>query len=392
MRTHFALALVGLVFGSSLGAQRAPAPPPAWREFAARFDSLALAERIVGASALLVRDGRVVARHHFGHADLAVGRRVDDATVFHWGSITKTLTAIAILQLRERGRLELDDPVTRWIPELRHVNDPFGMTDSITIRMLLTHSAGYQGPTWPWRRHEDWEPFEPTSWEQLVAMMPYQRLLFRPGTRTSYSNPGFVYLARIIEKVSGDAWQTYVQKNLLSPLRLEGSYFGVTPYHLSADRSHNYLVGHDAKTGRDTIVDRGADFDPGITIPNGGWNAPLEDLARYTIFLTGAARDSATAWRHDVVLSRRALEEMWQSVHPLTPGRASADSMALAFFVHHRHGMRVIGHTGQQAAFRSFLYVNPATRAGVVVAYNTTNTTTPSHFARVTDYAMELLR
>ncbi len=386
------LALAALALAHPLAAQRAPTPAPAWREFTARFDSLARAERIVGASALLVRDGQVVERHHFGYADLATGRRVDDATIFHWGSITKTLTAIAIMQLRDRGRLGLDDPVTRWIPELRQVHDPYGMNDSITIRMLLTHSAGYQGPTWPWRQNVDWEPFEPTSWEQLVAMMPWQQLLFRPGTRTSYANPGFIYLARIIEKVTGDVWQAYVQKNLLSPLRLERSYVGVTPYHLAADRSHHYLVRRDTAAMRDTVVDLGADFDPGVTIPNGGWNAPLDDLARYVVFLTGAARDSATAGRHGVVLSRRSLEEMWRSAYPLEPGRASPDSMALTFFVHNRPGMRLVGHTGQQGAFRSFMYLNPATRAGVVVAYNTTNRTMPSHFARVADDAMRLLR
>ena len=374
-----------------LAAQRS-APPPSWREFARSFDSLATDERIVGASALLVRDGRIVGRHHYGMAERASGRRVDDGTIFHWGSITKTLTAIAIMQLRDRGRLSLDDPVTRWIPELRRVSDPYGMNDSITVRMLLTHSAGYQASTWPWRRYEDWEPFEPTQWEQLVAMMPYQKLLFRPGTRTQYSNPGFVYLARIVESITGDAWQTYVQKNILTPLRLERSYFGVTPYHLAADRSHNFVVRRDSASASDTLVDRGADFDPGITIPNGGWNAPLEDLAAYMMFLGGSATDSAARRRHAHVLSRATLAEMWRPAFPLAPGRAAADSMALTFFVHDRQGMRLVGHTGSQAGFRAFVYLNPATKAAVVVAYNTTNNTRPSHFARVQNAAWTLLR
>lgn len=386
-----ALPLVGSALGPAVAAQRPPAPPAAWREFTATFDSLARHERIVGASALLVRDGRVVARHHFGHADLAAGRRVDDGTIFHWGSITKTLTAIAVLQLRDRGRLSLDDPVTRWVPELRQVNDPNRVTDGITLRMLLTHSAGYQEDTWPWRRYQDWEPFEPTTWAQLVAMMPYQQLRVRPGTAYSYSNPGYIYLARVIEQVTGDAWQAYVQKNLLAPLRLEGSYFGVTPYHLAPHRSHHYFVQRWATATGDTVIDRGPDFDPGVTIPNGGWNAPLDDLARYMVFLTVAARDSGTARRHDVVLSRRTLEEMWRPAFRIAPD-AAADSMGLGFFIHDRRGMRLVGHTGQQGAFRAFFYVNPATRAGVVVAYNTTHRTMRSHFTPVAERAMELLR
>ena len=110
------------------------------------------------------------------------------------------------MQLRDRGKLSLDDKVTRWVPELREIHDPYGMIDSITIRMLLSHSSGFQNATWPYGNGEPWEPFEPTTWNQLVAMMPYQQLLFKPGSKYSYSNPGFIYLARIIEKMSGDPW------------------------------------------------------------------------------------------------------------------------------------------------------------------------------------------
>jgi len=86
-----------------------------------------------------------------------------------------------------------------------------GAIDKVTIRMLLSHSAGFQNPTWPYKEGKDWEPFEPTTWNQLVAMMPYQELLFAPGSRFGYSNPGFIYLARIIEQLTGDSWEIYVQ-------------------------------------------------------------------------------------------------------------------------------------------------------------------------------------
>ena len=217
------------------------------------------------------------------------------------------------MQLRDRGLLTLDDKVTRWVPELREIHDPYGMIDSITIRMLLSHSAGFQNPTWPWGNGEPWEPFEPTTWNQLVAMMPYEQLLFKPGSKYSYSNPGFIYLARIIEKMTGDPWQSYVQKNLLSPLGLDRSYFGSTPYYLAADRSHNYYVRHDSTTKRDSMIDNGADFDPGITIPNGGWNSPLDDLATYLAFLTNSPGGRLPKERYDVILKRSTLEEMWQS-------------------------------------------------------------------------------
>ncbi|HEY7879100.1 MAG TPA: serine hydrolase domain-containing protein, partial [Gemmatimonadaceae bacterium] len=168
------------------------APPPAWQPFTQLFDSAAHGDSIVGAAVLLMRDGRPVAHHEYGWGDRARGQRITERSIFHYGSITKTLTAIAIMQLRDRGRLTLDDRVTSYIPELRLVHDPYGSMDSITIRMLMSHSAGFQNPTWPYKQGKPWEPFEPTTWSQLVAMMPYQEVFFKPGSRYSYSNPGFI--------------------------------------------------------------------------------------------------------------------------------------------------------------------------------------------------------
>ncbi len=354
-----------------LAAQRA-APSAGWDAFTRLFDQYSARDSIVGASIVVMHDGRVTARHEYGFADKAANRRVDDNSIFHYGSITKTLTAISIMQLRDRGKLSLDDRVTSYIPELRAVHDPYGSMDSVTIRMLLSHSAGFQNPTWPYKEGKSWEPFEPTKWNQLVAMMPYQELYFKPGTRFSYSNPGFVYLGRIIEQLSGDPWEGYIQKNILSPLGLTRSYFGNTPYYLAQDRSHNYTLMRDS-TGREFVRDNGADFNPGITIPNGGWNAPLGDLVKYMAFLTNATGgDSAKKTRYDLVLPRSSLEEMWRPLHPTKPATADeSESMGMSFFVVQKGAATFIGHTGEQAGFVSFMYLNPANGAAVIAVFNT---------------------
>jgi len=364
-RAGVATALLALP--SAAPAQRpAPraAPPAGWPAFIGAFDAYATADSVVGASVLVMRDGRVLAHHEYGFADREAGQRTTERTIYHWASITKTLTAVAIMQLRDRGRLALDDRVTRYVPELRLVHDSFGSVDEITIRMLLSHSAGFQNPTWPYRAGKPWEPFEPTRWEQLVAMMPYQEIAFRPGSRYSYSNPAFIYLARVLEQLTGDPYQAYVYKNLWIPLGMTWSYFGATPYHLARWRSNNYTVTRDS-AGRVSTVASGRDFDPGITIPNGGWNAPLGDVAQWVAFLTGTTGG-------DSVLARASLEEMWR---PLLAAddEAPGDSVALSFFVLRRGGVRFIGHTGHQAGFRSFLYFDPQTRAAVIAAFNTTN-------------------
>lgn len=372
-----------------------PAAPPTWAAFTKTFDSTLAADSIVGGAVVFVRGGLVSAHHEQGLADRAPGPfvPVGENTIFHYGSITKTLTAVAIMQLRDRGLVNLDEPITKYIPELRQVRNPYGSMDAVTLRMLLSHSSGLQNPTWPYRRYERWEPFEPTRWEQLVSMMPYQQLLFAPGSRFGYSNPAFIYLARVIESVTHDPYQSYIYKNIWVPLGMTRSYFGLTPWYLADQRSNNFTLEGDS-TSRDSIVANGRDFDPGITIPNGGWNAPLADLVTWAAFLTGATRgDSARARVHEQLLRRSSLEEMWRAVVPV-PGPAG-ESMGLSFFLRPLRGTNLVGHTGEQAGFRSFLYFNPQTRDAVIGVVNTTNDAhyrdSSARYAALVDRAAGLL-
>jgi CubicO group peptidase (beta-lactamase class C family) len=337
-----------------------------------------------------MQNGRVVARINVGDQDRATRLAANDETIYHWGSITKALTAISIMQLRDRGKLSLDDKIVRYVPELRALHDPFGTLDSITIRHLLSHSAGFRNGTWPYASGKPWEPFEPTTWNQLVAMMPYQELLFKPGARYSYSNPAFIYLARVVEQLTGDPWDAYVQKNIFAPLGITRSYFRGTPYYLAANRSHNYNIVRDSGRNTPRTVDNGADFDPGVTTPNGGWNAPLQDLVSYVAFLTNSTSGSRANYNH--VLSRTSLEEMWTPVVPMADGyEANAEQwMGLSYFIRGTGANRIIGHTGSQAGFRSFFYFNPATTTGIIAVFNTTNDVAPAQAAYQTMHAAAL--
>lgn len=404
LRARVMLYVLGLAAASmpvltaqAAGTKTAP-PGAAWDQFTHMFDATVDGDHIVGAGVVLVRDGDIIAHHEHGLADRDRGIAITPQTIYHYGSITKTLTAIGIMQLRNRGRLTLDDPITKYVPELRQLHDPYGSMDAITLRMLMSHSAGFQDPTWPYKQGKPWEPFEPTTWNQLVAMMPYQEIAFPPGSRYSYSNPAFIYLARVIEQLTGDPWESYVQKNIFSPLGMTHSYFRTTPYYLAAARSHNYTRVR-GPSGAEVVRDNGADFDPGITIPNGGWNAPLGDLAIYLAFLTDATHgDAARARLYDTVLPHATLTEMWQPLYQIKQDGSSvdADAVGLSFFTLHRSGTTFIGHTGSQAGFRAFLFFNPANGTGVVAAFNT-DSELPSGdesatVQRIRDRALELLR
>lgn len=314
---------------------------------------------MVGGALLFVHGDTVLAREYHGFADLATRRAVDDSTIFHWASITKTFTAIALMQLRDRGRVSLDDPAVVHVPELQAVHDTFGTIADIRLRQLLSHSAGFRNGTWPWGGDRPWHPFEPTRWTQLVAMMPYTEILFPPGSRYSYSNPGMIFVGRTIEALSGDDYEVYVDKNLLKPLGMSSSYFDLTPYHLLRHRSNNYEVRAGVPHAN------GLDFDTGITVSNGGLNAPLVDMVKYLRFLAGSPGTTADA---RAVLARSTLEEMWRPVLPT--GGTEADSIGLGFFILRRNGTRTIGHTGSQAGFRSFFYLDPETGAGAIAVFN----------------------
>jgi CubicO group peptidase (beta-lactamase class C family) len=322
---------------------------------------------IVGSTFLLIHDNAATIKQFHGYSDLANKIPIDWNTCYHWASITKTFTAIGILQLRDRGRLRLDDSVSSYVPELRQVHNPYGSVESITIRQLLTHSAGFRNPTWPWRA-EPWQPFEPTKWSQIVAMLPYTNVEFPPGSRHSYSNLGIIFLGQIIERLTDDDYEVYIDKNILKPLEMHQTYFDQSPYHLLLYRSRSYFL--EKKKLREAPFN----FDTGITVSNGGLNSPFPDMQKYLSFLLGNPRQNS----YERILKRSSLEEMFSKQLNVTSsdssqlaGAQGSDSIGLGFFRHEEGGRLYIGHGGSQNGFVSHFYLDPRSRAAYLVAFNT---------------------
>src|SRR5262249_15961753 len=120
-----------------------------WSRVAAIYHQRLQDAGIVGSGLMFVRNGAVAYKAFEGYQDLTTKRSVDEETIFHWASITKTFTGVAIMQLRDRGLLSLDDPAVKYVPELRQVHNPYGDISQVTIRHLMSHSAGFRAPTWP---------------------------------------------------------------------------------------------------------------------------------------------------------------------------------------------------------------------------------------------------
>jgi CubicO group peptidase (beta-lactamase class C family) len=351
-----------ITFSSQMGQSRTDR----YSEFRSTFRQELKNAGIVGGSFMFLKDNKIAVSEHYGMADGTKGQPVDENTIYHWASNTKPFTGMAIMQLRDRGLLKLEDPVTKYLPELRAVHNQYGSMDDITIRQLMTHSAGFRGPTWPWDKGEPWEPFEPTEYSQLVAMLPYTEILFKPGSKFSYSNPGIVFLGKIIEKLSGDDFEVYVDKNIFKPLEMHKTYFDTTPYHLLKYRSHSYYINEGKRT------EARFDANTGITVSNSGLNSPLTDIVKYLNFIVG---DPAKQEVYDGVLKRSSLEEMWQpqlkaDVDSNGNGGFTTD-IGLIFFLDRRLPTLHICHGGDQNGFISYIDVEPKKREAAVMVFNT---------------------
>jgi CubicO group peptidase (beta-lactamase class C family) len=373
-----AVSLFALLLTSLAVAQGSVTGPGNFEAFNKQFDATLAQHGVVGGGFAFVHATAPATERFFGEARRETHQPVDAATAYNWASITKTFTAIAILQLRDRGRLSLDDPAVRYVPELAEVHDAYGPIEAITIRELLTHSAGFRNPTWPWDCDEqancDWQPFEPTKWSQVAAMLPYTHIAFAPGSRWSYSNLGYVFLGQIIERLTGDDYEVYVDKNILKPLGMTQSYFDRAPYFLESHVAASYM-----RSGA-VLTPQPFNYDTGITTSNSGLKAPITDMEKYARFLIG---DTANPL-YEVVLKRSSLEEAWRGTLPIAePGQPSTPytsalhgaqpKMGLGFFVVEAGGHRYIYHDGDQAGFSLELLVDPAGESASILAVNTTD-------------------
>lgn len=329
----------------------------AWNALVKKHTDLVASNKIVGSS-LIIASKHYTLQNHIGFTNKKTKNKTSANTIYHWGSITKTFTGIAIMQLVERKKIKLTDPIIKYVPELKNIYNPFKNTDKITIEQIMTHSAGFRNATWPWGGDKAWHPHEPAHWDQLVSMMPYTEVLFKPGSKYSYSNLAIIFLARVIEKVTKQSYQNYLQKNILTPLGLKNTYLNLTPKKLLKYRSHNYYVNNN------NTLDNGPDLDTGITASNGGLNGSCEDMKSYMKFLLGISANKK-------VLKNETLQKMFSPVLFCNQTGELKEYIGLTFYIIKKGNKIFIGHTGSQKGFMCCMYINPNNNKGVFLAFNT---------------------
>src|SRR5215470_11833675 len=163
-------------------------------------------------SVLIARDSRILFQKSYGMANQEWGVPNSEKAKFHIASVTKTFTAAAILQLAHENKLKLDDPLSKYIPD-------FLNGERITIEQMLTHTSGlpdfYSLPEYPLKKYQK------VTLADLVAWVKTKPLDFLPGSRSSYSNTGYAFLAYIIEQVSGKTYEQFIADEILKPSGLK---------------------------------------------------------------------------------------------------------------------------------------------------------------------------
>ena len=244
---------------------------------------------VAGMVTLVARGNETLEFHALGMADIEAGRAMQKDTIFQIMSMTKPVTAIGIMMLAEEGRLALRDPVEQYLPEFRNQrvvanagpdSARLGTPDhAITIRDLLTHTAGIQDPA-PAAIH-DYPQLMNVPLDEVVRQLARQSLLFQPGTQWSYSSPGIEILGRIIEVCSGRKYEDFIAERILRPLGMKDSFF--YPPSEKTDRIAMVYVGKDGKlvrAGGSILGGDPANYRKGSLFPAPGWGlySTAEDL------------------------------------------------------------------------------------------------------------------
>ena len=337
----------------------------------------------------ILLDGELVHAAGLGERHLG-GSPPDAGTVFRIASMTKSFTASAILALRDEGLLRLDDPAREYVAELRSWPPVTPDAGTVTIRHLLTMTAGFPTDD-PWGDRQQGLPL--TEFGQLLA--GGVRFNWAPGTQFEYSNMGYAILGRVIAAVSGQSYPDYVHRVLLSPLGMTRTGF----------EAEEFTVPGQLATGPGGLAQgyrRAGDgswsevaFDVlGAFAPMGGVFSCVQDLARWVAGFAaafppgsprvGQAHPLAPATRREMQLPQTSTG--WERGGTFPGNTASAaSSYGFGLFVqeHSRFG-RIVSHSGGYPGFGSNMRWHPATGTGVIVLGNAT-------YAAATVLATQLL-
>jgi CubicO group peptidase (beta-lactamase class C family)/uncharacterized protein YneR len=340
-RGFFFLLLAIFIFVSASSAQ--PAGQPSEKGLTSQID--ALLQKVYkadepGASVLVKKQGQVLFRKGYGLADMELGIPVEPDMVFRLGSITKQFTAVAILMLAEQGKLPLQDEITKFLPDY----PTQGKT--ITVEHLLTHTSGIKSYT----DLPEWLPLmrKDMTLKEIIDLFKDKPMEFSPGERWKYCNSGYILLGAIIEKVSGETYEAFLQKHIFDPLGMNHSYYGSSS-RVILRRIPGYSKG-------------GAGFE----------NAPYISMTQpYAAGSLLSSVDDLAIWNEALLagklIKRETLEKAF-TPYKLKDGTTTG--YGYGWFISNYEGHRIIEHGGGIMGFTTYTLLLPEDQAFVVLLTN----------------------
>lgn len=305
--------------------------------------------RLPGAAVGIVRDQSLAWWAPIGFADVAARKAPEPTTLYRIASITKTFTGTAIMQLRDQGKLHLDDPAVRHIPELRKATSPFGDIETLTIRHMLSHESGLMseppGTDWRQARYEGVVARNLARASEIGTKLP-------PNAQLKYSNLAFQLLGEIVARCSGTPYPEYVRAHILEPLGMKSTSFEPLDLKLAERRATGYA-------GRFVSDELDHSSTAPTTFAEGGLWSCIEDLARWVSFQfqkdSSVMKESTLKEMHT---PRYLADEEWNAAY------------GIAWFAVRRESVIWIQHSGGLHGFRSNVCFDPKTGVGAIVLLN----------------------
>jgi CubicO group peptidase (beta-lactamase class C family)/D-alanyl-D-alanine dipeptidase len=338
------LSLVVLVISTQARADSDIAPP---KEYTAAVEALEkfikheLEDKNVPAiSIALVDDQKVVYAKGFGLADPKEGRKASAATVYRVGSVSKLFTDLAVMQLVEQSKLDLDAPITKYLPDFK----PFNRFDKpITLRLLMTHRSGLVRESPIGHYFDDSSP----TLEDSIASLNKTMLVYPPGQKTKYSNAGIAIVGRVLEVTQKEEFAKYLDRMLLQPLGMKHSAFAETEA-VRADLAHGLMWTYHGRTFPAPTFALG-------TAPAGCLYTTVLDLAKFMSALFADGKP---------IVKKETLDEVYKEQFP----DPKADRrFGIGFLIGELEGQRRLGHGGAIYGFSTELAFLPEKKLGVVV-------------------------
>ena len=387
-RRHTLLALVLVLLAAAPPGQARQTPEDrgakvraALPEIDKLFAAFAERNRVPGIAYGILLDGQLVHTGALGHRELATKTPVTADTVFRIASMTKSFTALCILKLRDEGRLSLDDPADKYVPELAGLTYPSSDAPKLTIRHLLTHAAGFPEDN-PWG-DQQLAATEDEFTRMMAGGIPFST---SPGTTYEYSNYGFAILGRIVSRVSGRPYAEYVRTNILTPLGLTATT--LEPNAVPRDR---IAIGY---RWEDSTHKEEPPLPDGAFGAMGGMLTSTRDLAKYVGYLMSAwpprdGPDSGPVKR----ASLREMQQPWRARPATVTGGTGTTPVALSNLAYgYGLGIRqtcdyrsIVSHSGGLPGFGSQMRWLVDEGVGFIAMGNLTYTGWGGVFDQATD-------